>query len=103
MKKELSHIPQHKQDELKLICRKARNVCKIEFIILFGSYARGDFVERDITYAKGLGYPEEFRSDFDIMIILQSKKFLNEFYNKLSALEDMLNKRYVKSELTSFY
>ena len=101
MKSDFSHIPAHKQDELKFICRKARNVCKIEFIILFGSYARGDFVERDVTYAKGLGYPEEFRSDFDIIIILKSREFLNQFYMKLNAFEDMLNKKYAKGELTT--
>ena len=83
IKADLSHLPKRKEEELKYIVRAIHNICKTEFIILFGSYARGDFVERDVTYAEGLGYPEEFRSDFDILVILANQNLLNRVYMKL--------------------
>ena len=51
---DLSRLPKRKEEELRHITRIIHDTCKTEFIILFGSYARGDFVERDVTYAKGL-------------------------------------------------
>jgi len=46
MKKSLTHLPKHEQDELK---RGVRIICKqfpsTHMIILFSGYARGDWVE----------------------------------------------------------
>ena len=87
MKTDLDHLPGHKQRELQRILdvlheefedattlgtsswkRKAR----IRSVILFGSYARGDWVdERHI----GKGY----QSDYDLLIIVNHAK-LKEFY-----------------------
>lgn len=38
-------------------------------IILYGSFARWDFVEKDITYVDG--HHEEFQSDYDIMVVMK--------------------------------
>ncbi len=48
------HIPLHKQQELRKVLDiiLASQVLPIHMVILFGSYARGDFVERDITIGK---------------------------------------------------
>ena len=43
MKKSLAHLPQSKQDELKLIVNKIHDLVYPEKIILLGSYARGDW------------------------------------------------------------
>lgn len=71
MKTSLDHIPQHKQNELyairKIIRRHAVEIGSVEMIILFGSYARGDFVERDITVVDGTTY--SYISDFDILVV----------------------------------
>ena len=72
MKKSLAHLPLNKKQELKrlksIILEKAPQT---QFIILFGSYARGDwvddeYVEDHITYS--------YKSDFDILTITDDKE-----------------------------
>jgi predicted nucleotidyltransferase len=47
MKKSLKHLPQNKQDELQKIVSAMQKSCKdVERIILFYSYARGDYKEK---------------------------------------------------------
>ena len=47
MKKSLKYLPQNKQDELQKIVLAIQKSCKdVEKIILFGSYARGDYKEK---------------------------------------------------------
>ena len=46
MRKSLAHLPKHKRDELKLIVEKIRTSIQPEMIILYGSYARGDYKEQ---------------------------------------------------------
>jgi len=46
MKNSLNHLPKDKQDELQKITSIICNNCQeLEKIILFGSYARGDYKE----------------------------------------------------------
>ena len=72
MKRSLAHLPARKKDELRGI---VETICEMvpaaEMIILFGSHARGDWVEDEyreghITYT--------YISDFDILVITGSKK-----------------------------
>ncbi len=82
MKTSLDHLPEQKQDELNNIVRMIREDFDVEMIILFGSYARGDWVEE-------LG-PDEFyytyQSDFDILVVAE-KKLANK-HRKWGLLED---------------
>jgi len=72
MKKSTTHLPKRKRDELKFIVEIIREmVPAAEMIILFGSHARGDWVEDEyreghITYT--------YISDFDILVVTGSKK-----------------------------
>ena len=67
MKKSLSHLPKHKQDELAVVVETIREkVDQLEMIVLFGSYARGNWVE-DI-YTEGHS-TYEYKSDFDILAV----------------------------------
>ena len=67
MKTDLSYLPQHKQTELALITETIRqNVDQLEMIILFGSYARGGWVEDIYTEGRNT---YEYRSDFDILAV----------------------------------
>ncbi len=67
MKTDLSHLPEHKQAELKAIKETLiPRYAEIEMIILFGSYARGNWVE-DKYEDKGITY--EYKSDYDLLII----------------------------------
>ena len=71
MKKSLSHLPRHKRDELKLIVEKIQSSIQPEMIILYGSYARGDYKEqKDLAPARKSGHV----SDYDILVVTAEKK-----------------------------
>ncbi|MES2677459.1 MAG: HEPN domain-containing protein [Pseudomonadota bacterium] len=67
MKNSLNHLPQLKQDELAKIIATICNGCKdVEKIILFGSYARGDYKEKkDLSENRKSGHI----SDYDILVV----------------------------------
>jgi len=67
------HLSQDKKDELKIIADIIKNASNPLMIILFGSYARGDFVEYDQSTTKE-GITESYESDFDILVIVRKKK-----------------------------
>jgi predicted nucleotidyltransferase/HEPN domain-containing protein len=75
MKKSLTHLPKHKRDELQRVQEVILDECPtVLMIILFGSYARGDWVEdRHIED----GVLHEYLSDFDILVIVRSNKIVN--------------------------
>ncbi|WP_439556599.1 HEPN domain-containing protein [Dyadobacter sp.] len=67
MKTSLSHLPEDKQEELQTITKIILEKIPAEMVILFGSHARGDWVEDfQDTY--------EYVSDFDILIITKDRK-----------------------------
>lgn len=71
MKKSLAHLPKLKQDELKFIVEKIREHIELEMIILYGSYARGDYkVQKDLTPNRKSGHV----SDYDILVVTSEKK-----------------------------
>jgi uncharacterized protein len=71
----LSHLPEHKQAELKAVLGALiPKYGEIEMIILFGSYARGNWVED--KYTEG-GNTYEYKSDYDLLIILSDDKKAN--------------------------
>lgn len=68
MKRSLAHLPKHKRDELKEIVSIIIENAEVEMIILFGSYARGNWVE-DIYKEGHITY--EYKSDYDILVIVK--------------------------------
>ena len=65
-------MPEHKREELKLIVKIIRQkFSSSHMIILFGSYARGEWVE-DIHTQGHITY--EYISDFDILVLTRLKK-----------------------------
>lgn len=71
MRIDLSHLPQDKQREVRRIAEIIRDVVDPEMIILFGSHARGDWVE-DRYEKDGVIY--EYSSDYDILVIVRPKQ-----------------------------
>ena len=72
MKKGLAHLPQDKQDQLALIRDIILDkVPGVRMIVLFGSYARGRWVE-DIHIEGHTTH--EYKSDFDILVAVKCKK-----------------------------
>jgi HEPN domain-containing protein/predicted nucleotidyltransferase len=70
MKKSLSHLPKHKQDEIRAVAELIKERIDAEFIILFGSYARGDWVEDVYVGEDGTTY--EYKSDYDLLIVVDN-------------------------------
>lgn len=66
MKSSLSHLPEEKQYGLQKLVEIVLDKVPAEMIILFGSHARGDWVE---------DYQEkyEYVSDFDILVITKDR------------------------------
>jgi len=72
MKKSLAHLPREKQTELILITEKIlEQIPDVRTIALFGSYARGDWVED--THLEG-HTTHVYESDFDILVTTKTKK-----------------------------
>jgi len=72
MKESLAYLPEHKRTELKLIVQTIRDVVKeAQIIILYGSYARGDYKEqKDLAPDRKSGHV----SDYDILVVTAEKK-----------------------------
>jgi len=85
MKTSISHIPKNKQEELlniiEIIKKSSKGIIPIEKIILFWSYARWDFVERDLV--RDGNNTLEYKSDFDILVI--TRKPSQELNTRLSS------------------
>ena len=76
MKRSLAHLPKRKKDELKYVVATIREVVPAtEMIILFGSYARGDWQEE--VYREGHTI-YEYKSDFDILVVTEDKKVVKD-------------------------
>ncbi len=76
MKKSLAHLPLNKKQGLKrLKSIILASVPETEFIILFGSYARGNWVDDEYT-EKHITY--QYKSDFDILVITKNKESANK-------------------------
>lgn len=67
MKTSLSHLPEDKQEELQLLTKIIVEDVPAEMVILFGSHARGDWVEDYQQHT-------EYVSDYDILVITKDRK-----------------------------
>ncbi|MBZ9894657.1 MULTISPECIES: nucleotidyltransferase and HEPN domain-containing protein [unclassified Mesorhizobium] len=108
MKTSIDHLPEHKQAELARVIeilhaefedalaessadwKKSGRILKI---ILFGSYARGDWVDEPLTM-KG------YRSDFDLLVVVNNNK-LSDFAYWYKAKDRLERDRAIKTP-TSF-
>ncbi|UOB16927.1 HEPN domain-containing protein [Abyssalbus ytuae] len=62
MKQQLSHLPPDKIKELETVTQRIMATGKAEMVILFGSYARGDYKEQR-------GKVQGKQSDYDILVV----------------------------------
>ena len=84
----MNDLPKSKQEELQLLTEQLSAFKEVEMVILFGSHARGNWVE-DKYVEKGITY--EYRSDFDILVVLTHEDLKQKF-----RIEDR-----IKQELTN--
>jgi predicted nucleotidyltransferase/HEPN domain-containing protein len=86
MKNSINYLPQNKQDELKKIVTIICGNCDdVEKIILFGSYARGDYKEsKDLKPDRKSGHV----SDYDLLVVTAKKQTAidTSLWHKISNL-----------------
>lgn len=75
----LSHLPNEKVKELEAITQRIVDTGKAEIIILFGSYARGDFKEKR-------GKNKGKKSDYDIFVITSDTVSRSEIHSELREI-----------------
>ena len=72
MKKSLEFLPQHKQDELEIITNIIlEKIEDVRMIILFGSYARNEWVEDTHEEDNAI---HVYESDYDILVTTKTSK-----------------------------
>jgi HEPN domain-containing protein len=85
MKTALDFLPRYKQDQIMMITDIIREAAEPEMIILFGSYAKGNYVEH--RYVGGDSILYEYVSDFDFLVVVKQHTI------SLSDLEDIVHSR----------
>ncbi len=80
MKTTLDHLPEHKRQELNWAVELIVEAVKPCMIILFGSYARGDWVEE--LADDGVHY--QYQSDFDILVLTKTESRASKIEHKRS-------------------
>ena len=77
MKRSIKFLPELKQEELGKITSAILKSCDdVEKIILFGSYARGDYKEKkDLNPRQKTGHI----SDYDILVVTENKETTDKF------------------------
>jgi len=93
MKKSISYLPKPKQDDLHYLVKAVlEKIPQTEMIILYGSYARNDYVEFD--QRQEFGITTTYMSDYDILVVTSgtSDKSVG---NRLDSID---HKYYEKSE-----
>ncbi|MCK9404750.1 MAG: HEPN domain-containing protein [Chitinophagaceae bacterium] len=85
MKTSLNYLPQGKREQILEIVSIIKEVVAPEKIILFGSYAKGKYVQHRYTGKDGILY--EYISDFDFLVVTRNNTV------KEYELEDIVNSR----------
>jgi HEPN domain-containing protein/predicted nucleotidyltransferase len=70
MKTSLSHLPETKREQIKMVASAIKELFNPQMIILFGSYAKGTYVEDRYT-EEGTIY--EYVSDYDFLVVMENE------------------------------
>ncbi|MBE9599850.1 HEPN domain-containing protein [Pedobacter sp. MC2016-24] len=84
MKTSITHLPDHKQQEIREILNIIKEETNPEKIILFGSHATGNWVE-DSYIDKGATYT--YISDYDFLIVINNATEIKE-HDIISRIEN---------------
>lgn len=78
MKIDLDHLPAERRNWIIHVADTIRDYADVEMIILYGSYARGDYVEDPIGRSDNFGGPGDgsspYYSDLDICVLTEKLK-----------------------------
>lgn len=91
MKTSYSHLPEYAKNDLKqIVTLILENVPHCEMIILYGSYAKGTFVEYDER--DEFGILTSFMSDYDLLVVTSDAE-VREVGHLLDIVDDKYYKR----------
>jgi predicted nucleotidyltransferase/HEPN domain-containing protein len=79
LSKILSHLPSDKIKELEIVTQRIIDIGGAEIVILFGSYARGDYKEQR-------GKDKGKKSDYDILVVTSNTDSQNELRSELREI-----------------
>lgn len=99
MKTSIEHLPKQKQEELEKIVQIINESITAEMIILFGSYARGDWVEE--LHDDGFHY--QYQSDFDILVVVNTRKNANKYRRRNKMEDDIRRLSSIQTPITFIY
>jgi HEPN domain-containing protein/predicted nucleotidyltransferase len=88
MKISLDHLPPRKRGQLAAVVNEVCAAVDAEMVILFGSYARGDWVE-----------DSRYFSDLDVLVIVKSPKIVEQ-HDLWSAIEQRAARHTAPAELS---
>ena len=83
----LSHLPPHKVKELEIVTQRIVETGMASMIILYGSYARGDWKET-------FGIRSGKKSDYDILILIKDERDRRDLTNKLFKMFETFPRQY---------
>lgn len=86
MKTSITHLPEQKQTELRRALEIVLDHCEPDLIILFGSYARGDWQEQKTPD----GAQFQFQSDFDLLLVVRTEQQARQI-ERLDVLRSQLS------------
>ena len=89
MNNTIEKIPKEKQEELLKLSELISGVKKVEMVILFGSYARGEWVE-DTYIENNTIY--EYRSDYDLLVVLRHEELHLKW-----KIEDLVKEKLIET------
>jgi uncharacterized protein len=69
MKTSLEHLPAIKREQLAAVVAILREVAEPEMIVLFGSHARGNWVD---------DFQTGYRSDFDVLVVVKNRALVDD-------------------------
>lgn len=90
MKESISHLPMNRQRQLhNIVTLILDRIPQTEMVILYGSYARGNYVEFDER--KEFGVPTYYQSDYDLLVVTSGARE-KEVDQKLHNITDIYYK-----------
>ena len=90
MKKSIAYLPKRKQQDLNFLVEEIKKrIPETEMVLLYGSYARNEYVERDLRIEFGI--PTTFMSDYDILVVTSGVSD-KKVGNTLDNIEDLYYK-----------
>ncbi|MEO9803276.1 MAG: HEPN domain-containing protein [Reichenbachiella sp.] len=100
MNKLPENLPQQKQRELDKITHLLMAQKAVEMVILFGSYAKGTFVE-DRYVEKGITY--EYLSDYDLLVVTTHDDLKQNYKIETELKQKLVERSLVKTPISLIF